>query len=105
MLSDSGITLAGHSVTMFQLLLAGGLLLGVAALLLAMARRKRVAIHRSVVTDEIAIHLSRIADAVDRLANETAARRQSEATRQVNLPPPPKLGEEAHPASFSIFGR
>ena len=35
MLSDSGIPLAGHSVTMFQLLLAGGLLLGVAALLLA----------------------------------------------------------------------
>jgi hypothetical protein len=105
MLSDPGITLAGHTITMFQLLLAGGVLLGAAALLLALAHGKRIALQRSVVTDEMAIQLGRIADSLEHLANETAVWRQAATTRQSTVSLPPKPGEEAHPISYSMFGR
>lgn len=105
MLSDPGITLAGHTISMFQLLFVGGLLLGVAALLLALARGKRIAVQRSVVTDEMAIHLGRIADQLERLADEVRAGRVSRETRPPEISLPPKPDEEAHPISFSMFGR
>jgi len=105
MLSDPGITLAGHTITTFQLLLLGGVLLGAAALLLALARGKRVAVQRSVVTDELAIHLGRIADLLERLSDEVRAARVSRETRTPGISLPPRPGEEQHPISYSMFGR
>lgn len=106
MLSDSGITLAGHTITITQLLLAGSVLLCV-GLLLTMARVKRLALQRSIVTDEIAMQLGRIAAAVEQLVIEAAARRAMEekhrASANATLPPVP--GEEKHPISYSMFGR
>jgi len=106
MLSDSGITLAGHTFTTVQLVLAGILLLGAAGILV-LARAKRLALQRSVVTDEIAIQLGRIATAVEQLVGEAAARRMMEEQRHraasATLPPVP--GEEKHPISYSMFGR
>jgi hypothetical protein len=106
MLSDSGITLGGHTITIVQLLLVGAGLL-CAGLLLAMARVKRLALQRSAVTDEIAIQLGRIATGVEQLVNEAAARRMMEERHRMNtaatLPPVP--GEEKHPISYSMFGR
>jgi hypothetical protein len=106
MLSETGITLAGHTITTIQLLVAGGVLLSFAAVL-ASARRKRIALQRSVVTDEIAIQLGRIASAVEQLAGEAAARRiREEKERQkASVTLPPVAGEEAHPISYSMFGR
>ena len=103
MLSDPGITFAGYTISTFQLLLAGGLLLGAAALLLVFARGKRIALQRSVVTDEIAIQLGRIADAMERQTQELAARRIAE-TRQTELPAL-SSGEGVRPISYSMFGR
>lgn len=104
MLSDAGITLAGHTITMAQLLLAGtGLLCFM--LLIALARGKRIALQRSVATDEIAIQLGRIAVAVEQLAGEAAARRIMEERKLSNVALPPAPGEERHPISYSMFGR
>jgi hypothetical protein len=88
-----------------QLLLAGsGLLCFV--LLFVLARGKRIALRRSVVTDEIAIQLGRIAAAVEQLAGEAAARRVMEENKQrANVTLPPAVGEEKHPISYSMFGR
>ncbi|HET9803275.1 MAG TPA: hypothetical protein VFP96_08565 [Candidatus Acidoferrum sp.] len=102
MLSDAGITLFGHTITTMQLLLVGAGLL-CAGLLLALLRAKHVALRRSIVTDEFAIQLGRIATAVEQLAGEAAARRVREEKASVTLPP--VAGEEKHPVSYSMFGR
>jgi hypothetical protein len=104
MLSEPGITFAGYTISTFQLLLAGGLLLGAAALLLVFARGKRIALQRSVVTDEIAIQLGRIADAMERQTQELASRRIAETQRQTELPAL-NSSEGARPISYSMFGR
>ena len=104
MLSDAGITLFGHTITAIQLLLTGSLLL-CAALAMALVRGKRIAMQRSVVTDEIAIHMGRIAAALEQLAGEATARRMMEDKLRANAALPPVPGEEEHPVSFSMFGR
>jgi hypothetical protein len=104
MLSEPGITLFGHTITTMQLLLAGSLLL-FAALAMALAKGKRIAMQRSVVTDEIAIHLGRIAAAVEQLASEAAGRRIMEEKQRMSSTLPPATGEEKHPISYSMFGR
>ncbi|GAC1630675.1 MAG: hypothetical protein NVS9B14_01580 [Candidatus Acidiferrum sp.] len=104
MLSDAGITLFGYTITMMQLLLAGSGLLFM-ALMITLARGKRIAMQRSVVTDEIAIQLGRIAAAVELLAGEAAARRMREEKPATNVTLPPAIGEEKHPIPYSIFGR
>lgn len=104
MLSDAGITLFGHTITTMQLWLAGSLVV-CAALLLALARAKQIALRRSVVTDEIAIQIGRIAAAVEQLAGEAAARRIMEERQRASVMLPPAVGEEKHPISYSMFGR
>ncbi len=104
MLSDAGITLFGYTITATQLFLIGTGLLCV-GLLLAVARGKRIALQRSIVTDELAVHLARIASAVEQIASEAAARRMMEEKLQMNATLPPVPGEEKHPISYSIFGR
>ena len=59
----------GLPATSSQLLVAGGALLFVAGLLIGFGRRQRVSLHRSLLTDELMIYLSRIADAVERHAD------------------------------------
>jgi len=103
MLSDAGITFFGFTITTMQLWLAGSSVLCV-ALFVALARGKRIAVQRSVVTDEIAIQMGRIAAAVEQLAGEAAARRVMEE-RRLSVTLPPAVGEEKHPISYSMFGR
>jgi hypothetical protein len=76
-----------------------------AAVILALAREKRVALQRSVVTDEVAIDLGRIAAAVEQIASEATARRLLEEKQRASVSPPPAEGEEKHPISYSMFGR
>lgn len=104
MLSDAGITFFGFTITTMQLWLAGSSVLCV-ALFVALARGKRIAVQRSVVTDEIAIQLGRIAAAVEQLAGEAAARRMLEERQRASVTLPPAVGEEKHPISYSMFGR
>jgi hypothetical protein len=105
MLSDTGITFAGHTITIMQLLSVGGLLLAVAAALLALARGRRVALQRSVVTDSITIDLGRIAAALEQIAAEATARRLTEEKQKASIAPPPVVDEGKYPVSYSIFGR
>ena len=104
MLSDAGITFFGFTITTMQLWLAGSALLCF-GLLVALARGKRIALRRSVVTDEVAIQLGRIAAAVEQLAGEAAALRILEERQKSNVTLPPAVGEERHPISYSMFGR
>src|SRR5258708_15409316 len=57
-------------VTSTQLLLAGGVLLFVVGLMIGIGRKQRVSVQRSFFTDELMIYLSRIADAVERQADQ-----------------------------------
>ncbi len=56
-------------ITSAQLLVGGGVLLFVVGLMIGIGRKQRVALQRSLLTDEIMIYLSRIADAVERQAD------------------------------------
>jgi hypothetical protein len=85
----------------FQFLVAGALLLGVAALLLALSRERRVSVKRSAMTDELAVQMGRIADALERIANyraRLAPRRQIRTETE-------RADEEAHRVAYSMFGR
>jgi hypothetical protein len=64
--------------TSVQMLVAGGALLFVAGLLLGLRRRNRVALQRSLLTDEMMIYLGRIADAVERHADRPSAQQVAE---------------------------
>ena len=57
-------------ITSTQLLLAGGVLLFVVGLMIGIGRKQRVSVQRSFFTDELMIYLSRIADAVERQADQ-----------------------------------
>ncbi len=105
MLSDSHFVFAGYSISSFELLLAGALLLCAAAFLLAVARRNRVTIQHSLVTDEMAILLGRIADAVERLADKPGANAITSITETEPRQAQAKLTERSHTIPYSIFGR
>ena len=57
----------------WEMLVAGGGLLFVAGLLIGWRRKNRVALQRSLLTDELMIYLSRIADAMERHADRPSA--------------------------------
>jgi len=52
-------------LTSFQLLMAGGVLLIFAAILLGLRRRSRVQVESSIVTEELMAYLARIANALE----------------------------------------
>ncbi|HEY6129654.1 MAG TPA: hypothetical protein VIW23_15895 [Candidatus Acidoferrum sp.] len=117
MLSDAGISLAGHTITTMQLLGVGALLLGVAAFLLAFARERSTTLKRSEVTDELAIHMGRIADMLERIANQPSERRAFRriprndtanvaplGSDSATAPSDPERREPFHVA-YSMFGR
>jgi LPXTG-motif cell wall-anchored protein len=65
-------------LTGWQMMVAGGALLFVAGLLIGWRRKNRVALQRSLLTDELMIYLSRIADAVERHADRPTAQQIAE---------------------------
>jgi len=97
--------MALSNVTAFQLLIAGGLLLGVAAFLLALSRERRVSMKRSVVTDELTVHTGRIAEALERIANQVNERAHLAGSHKREQPEPERASEEAHHIAYSMFGR
>jgi hypothetical protein len=105
MLSDRTISFAGRSITItsHELLLIGGAIL--VCLLLWGAfyyNRKRVVIlRRSSGTDQITFELSRIADALERIAAQPADKVIEAAAQQQSEP----LSERSKNAAYSIFRR
>jgi hypothetical protein len=91
------------NMTAFQFLIAGALLLGVAAILMAISREHRISLKRSGVSDEIAIHLGRIADALDRI--QTREQRHFGAPQKTDNSETVRPNEKPHPIAHSTFGR
>ena len=91
-------------ISSFQLLIAGGLLLGVAAFMLALSRERRVSIRRSAASDELTIQLARIADALEWFASNPNSRPHVADRLQPNSVTPADI-EQPHSVSYSMFGR
>jgi hypothetical protein len=108
MLLNAALPVPGMSlsnVTAFQLLVAGGLLLAVATLLLALSRVRSVSVKPSPVTEELAIHMGRIANALENLANPLRDRSHFTDSRERTPVAPEKTAEDTRHVSYSIFGR
>jgi hypothetical protein len=88
-----------------HLLAAAAFLLGAAVVLLTLARKRRIILERSPVTDELLIYLSRIADAVERPNFQRTDRIMGTAARSPESAPPLKLSEQAQSFPYSILGQ
>ena len=108
MFSEHVITIAGRSITitshdafMAGVSVAMGLLFWAA---LYFSRKRIVVLKRSNGTDQVALELSRIADALERIANHPADRAIGAATRrQLQAQSPPH--RESQGVAYSMFGR
>jgi hypothetical protein len=106
--SDHVITIAGRSITItsHDILMAGvslviGLLFWIA---LYFSRKRIVVLKRSSGTDQVAFELSRIADALERIADHPADRAIAAATRgQLQMQTPPQRDSKG--MAYSIFRR
>ena len=108
MFSDFVITLAGKSITItsHDILMTGisvvvGLVFWTA---LYFSRKRIVVLKGSQSTDQLTFELSRIADALDRIANRPADHLIAEAKR-FQQQPQPSSQLESSGVSYSMFGR
>jgi hypothetical protein len=109
LLTDHVITIGSRTftVTTAEQFVAGLVLLFGLVLVagLIFSRRRVVLLKRSSGTEQLAFELSRIADALERIANRPADRAIEEAARR-NLPIPPEPEREpSNRSTLSIFGR
>ncbi len=108
MFSDHLITIAGRSITitshdiiMMLVSVVIGLLFWTA---LYFSRKRVVVLKRSSGTDQVTFELSRIADALERIANRPADEAIAAASqRQQQTQPPPR--RDSPGISYSMFGR
>ena len=108
MLSDHLITIAGRSITitshdmfMTGVSLVIGLVFWAA---LYFSRKRIVVLKRSSGTDQLTFELSRIADALERIANHPADRAIAAATQRQHQTQP-SLQRESQGIAYSMFGR
>ena len=108
MFSDHLITIAGRSITitshdiiMILVSVATGLLFWTA---LYFSRKRVVVLKRSSGTDQVTFELSRIADALERIANRPADEAIAAASRR-QQPTQPSPQRESPGISYSMFGR
>jgi hypothetical protein len=69
-------------ITSTQVLVAGGVLLFVVGLMIGVGRKQRVSLERSVLSDELLIYLSRIANAMERQADRLSAQQVADMIEQ-----------------------
>lgn len=105
--SDHLITIAGRSITitthdmvMMIFSVVTGLLFWAA---LYFSRKRIVLLERSSGTDQVTFELSRIANALERIANRPADDAIAVASRRQQQPPP--LQRESKGVAYSMFGR
>jgi hypothetical protein len=107
MLSDQTISFGGRSftITNHELLLLGGAILVCIFLWSAfyVSRKHVVTLRRSSGTDQITYELSRIADALERIASQPADRVIETAAQPRQQSEP--LSERSKSAAYSIFRR
>ncbi len=92
-------------MTSFQLMVAAGALLIAAALLLGRRRTSNVAVHRSLLTDELMIYLGRIADALERTAPPNKEMIIAEIERRMGERGDLRLNGKVHKMPVSPLGR
>jgi hypothetical protein len=92
-------------VTSFQLLVAGGALLILAAVLLAVRRHTRVTLDRSMLTDELMIYLGRIADALEHQRTPTTDDVTVAVLRRMEEMGNAKANGKVREMPFSMLGR
>jgi hypothetical protein len=87
MFSGTVFSVGGHTIQLssFYLLLAGMLLLAIAGFLLGLSRGRRVLLQRSDLTDELTTQLWRIANALERNADQSPDRLIAEASREAEF--------------------
>jgi hypothetical protein len=105
--SDLVITIAGRSITitshdmfMTTVSLVIGLVFWIA---LYFSKKRIVVLKRSSGTDQVTFELSRIADALERIANRPADRAIAAAMRRRQIQPP--VQRESKGIGYSMFGR
>jgi hypothetical protein len=107
MLSDTLVTVGSHTFRLSTVLMMIGvvLLFGIIAFVFGLMRGKRVSVQRSPTTEELNVHLARIAEALERIANQPADQmiaKASEAGRQsAEVEPNPPQAR----SPFSTFTR
>jgi hypothetical protein len=100
-ISGRTFTITSHDMLMMFVSVITGLLFWTA---LYFSRKRIVVLKRSTGTDQVTFELSRIADALDRIANRPADDAIAAASRrQQQLQPPPQRDSKG--VSYSIFGR
>jgi hypothetical protein len=107
-LPDDFISIAGLSITFHQ-----AVLMGIAILVcltfwavLHFDRRRVVSLAQSAVTHQVSAELSRIAEALERIANRPADQVIAEAMKRQRETEPDHIAEpERHGTPYSMFGR
>jgi len=100
-IAGRSITITSHDAFMVGVFVMIGLLFWAA---IYFSRKRIVVLKRSNGTDQVAFELSRIADALERIANHPADRAIAAATRrQLQAQPPPQ--RESPGRAYSMFGR
>jgi len=100
-ISGKSFTITSHDMLMMFVSVVTGLLFWTA---LYFSRKRIVVLRRSTGTDQVTFELSRIADALERIANRPADDAIAAASRrQQQLPPSPQRVSKS--ISHSMFGR
>jgi hypothetical protein len=98
-IAGRNLTITSHDIFMTFISLVIGVLFWAA---LYFSRKRIVVLKRSSGTDQVTFELSRIADALERLASHSADRAIAAAARR-QAPPP--LQRESQGVAYSMFGR
>jgi hypothetical protein len=100
-IAGRSVTITSHDVFMTGVSLVIGLLFWAA---LYFSRKRIVVLKRSSGTDQVAFELSRVADALERIANRPADRAIAAATRrQLQMQTPPQRDSKG--IAYSMFVR
>jgi hypothetical protein len=100
-IAGRSITITSHDIIMMLVSVLTGLLFWTA---LYFSRKRVVVLKRSSGTDQVSFELSRIADALERIANRPADEAIAAASRrQEQTQPPPQ--RESPRIPYSMFGR
>ena len=100
-IAGRNITITSHDIFMTGVSLVIGLVFWIA---LYFSRKRIVVLKRSSGIDQLTFELSRIADALDRIANRPAERAIRAATRR-QLQTPSPAQRESQGVAYSMFGR
>lgn len=94
--------LTGHDLVMVSFSLISGLIFWLA---LYFSRKRIVVLKRSSSIDQLIFEVSRVADALERLANRPTDRAIASAMRRQQQPSLPPLQRESKGVLYSMFGR